>query len=60
MLRLTKKRKQALQLKQELLDLISERKSTEYYQSELDKYHIHTTCYWLVYSNIELTWENLM
>ena len=59
MLRLTKKRKQALQQKQELLDLISERKSSEYYQSEFDKYHIHTTCYWLVYFNIELTWENL-
>lgn len=59
MLRLTKKRKQALQQKQELLDLISGRRLTEYYQSELDKYHIHTTCYWLVYFNIELTWENL-
>lgn len=59
MLRLTKKRKQALQLKQELLDLISERKSSEHYSSEFDKYYIHTTCYWLVYFNITLTWENL-
>ena len=57
--RLTKKRKKALKLKQELLELISERKSSEHCQSELDKYHIHTTCYWLVYFNIELTWENL-
>ncbi len=67
--RLTKKRKQALQLKQELLDLISERKSTViysphgkkyhgYYPSETDKYYIHYTCYGLVRNNVELTWEN--
>ncbi len=57
--RLTKKRKQALQLKQELLELISERKSHRYYHSENDQYYIHYTCYWLIYNNVELTWENL-
>ncbi len=57
--RLTKKRKRALQLKQELLDLISERKYHAYYPSETDKYYIHYTCYWLIYNNVELTWENL-
>ena len=68
--RLTKKRKRALQLKQELLDLISERTSTViysshgkkyhgYYRAETDKYYIHYTCYWLVRNNVELTWENL-
>ena len=68
--RLTRKRKRALQLKQELLDLISERKSEciysqhgnkyhGYYPSETDKYYIHYTSYWLIYNNVELTWETL-
>ena len=57
--RLTKKRKQALQLKQELLELISERKSHGYYPAETDKYYIHYTCYWLVRNNVELTWKTL-
>jgi hypothetical protein len=70
MLRLTKKKKQALKLKQELLDLISEKKSTViysphgkkfngYYSAETDKYYIHYTCYGLVRNNVELTWETL-
>ena len=57
--RLTKKRKRALKLKQELLDLISERKYHGYYPSETDKYYIHYTCYGLVRNNVELTWETL-
>ncbi len=70
MLRLTKKRKQALKLKEELLELIAERKSTViysphgkkyhgYYPAETDKYYIHYTCYGIVRNNVELTWETL-